>query len=754
MTPKRLFRAKNGIKFTAKVNICLLVWYNLRMDVLNRQCQQRLIEMLSASPAVLLVGARQTGKSVLARQIAALQPSVYFDLEEPGDLQALDNPGAELRRHPGKLIVIDEVQHKPDLFNVIRVIIDELRRQGNANGKFLLLGSVIEDLQRQAESLAGRIMEMQLHPFNLLEAQAVGELAAFGSWRQQHPSGHRQELLVDFLRQRGGYPESLLAGDESGARKWRQAHLRTVLSKDASQPKVAQARFLQLLKLIADKQGSVTPIQQFAHQLGMKKGATVASMLATLDQMMLIFSLPAYGNAKYQARKAAKYYICDSGILTDQLGRPAGGGGWEGFVIGNIISVLPAGWNCFYFKDARGREIDLILVQPGGAIWAIEIKSGTDLHIDRHLPRLFESLHPQRCFLVHGGSFKQRPSAAIEFRSLPDMMQEVIACDPDLRPQPTRSAPAGAGASAAYQQLMHSVATGDRMLNIRRDAFIADCIARAAVCCDQATGPSDRQARLVWAAMRDELLEWLRTESRIQPAGKQARPWQQALYTALEAIGELAPASSAGSSYNFYGDFPRLCCHDLFVHVTAVLLANSCHECILAMTTRRYRIREVMLAFICFWSGQPAEAAGLRWLTVEDEKLTVGEFIASHSRLAVAQLLAAELLLFLAGMILSEKLLADKSEGDRAQRGYFCWDPQLIKSVAALPRLEFFQRVSNREGAEALAECLGIEPSRQGIAQLKMQIDKYLHLRSKHAQVQQSDFCRALDLDNWHEFTD
>ena len=130
------------------------------------------------------------------------------------------------------------MQHKPDLFGLIRVLIDEQRRQGDASGKFLLLGSVVEKLQGQSESLAGRVMEMQLHPFNLLEALAAGSLSAFRAWQQERPAlgaGREEDALMEFLRQRGGYPESLLAGDEESARKWRHSYLRTVIRKDAKQ---------------------------------------------------------------------------------------------------------------------------------------------------------------------------------------------------------------------------------------------------------------------------------------------------------------------------------------------------------------------------------------------------------------------------------------------------------------------------------------------------------------------------------------
>ena len=339
---------------------------------------------------MLLVGARQTGKSFLAGKIAAGRASICFDLEKEADMQRLARPGVELRRHSNKLIVIDEVQHRPGLFREIRTIIDEMRAEGSANGRFLLLGSVTERLQGQSESLTGRVMEMQLHPFNLLEILAAGGLPAILPQQPEHQSVagiDKGERTLAMLWERGGYPESTLAADDEQSLHWRESHLSNAIRKDTG-ARGSKDRFLTLLRLIADKQGSATAKQEFARQLGLSKNDSVSAMLATLEQMMLIRSLPAYTrNIKQQVRKAAKYYICDSGIhhflinrkMADLQGKQAArlrGASWEGFVIQNIISVLPRGWRCFHLGLAGGRKADLILERPGGDLWAIEIKPG------------------------------------------------------------------------------------------------------------------------------------------------------------------------------------------------------------------------------------------------------------------------------------------------------------------------------------------------------------------------------------------
>ena len=228
-----------------------MIW---KIQLIERSCEKQLIKLLSASPAVLLVGARQTGKSSLARKIAARRASIYFDLEKEHDLRKLANPGDTLRKHTDKLVVIDEVQHIPDLFKEIRTIIDEMLAKGRAHGKFLLLGSVVERLQRQSESLTGRIMEMQLHPLNLLEIIAAGGLPAILPARRQSFAS-----VAEFLWTRGGYPESLLGEDDEQSLLWRNAHITNAIRKDAleSGTRIREKRFRKLLELIAEKQGSI-----------------------------------------------------------------------------------------------------------------------------------------------------------------------------------------------------------------------------------------------------------------------------------------------------------------------------------------------------------------------------------------------------------------------------------------------------------------------------------------------------------------
>ena len=575
----------------------------MAMRTISRLCERRLLQMLEISPAVLLVGARQIGKSFLARKVAAGFPSVFYDLEDPADLKKLDDPGTELRSHPGKMIVIDEVQHKPDLFGLLRVIIDEERREGAATGKFLLLGSVSGKLQRQTESLTGRIMEARVHSVDLLELLASGYPNGFLDGDKFRPATAAETVgwAMQFLRSRGGYPESILADSEQESMEWRRAYLLNSIRKDTanSRLRVSEKSFVELLRLIADKQGSATAVKVFADDLQLDH-RTVTTMLSVLEQMMLIFRLPAHAAVKQQLRKRCKYYLCDSGMHnclvrwgTDGQRRAVSaamqGANWEGFVIQNIMAVLPEGWYCSYSREVRrkasrkepGLEVDLVIQKPGYAAgaWAVEIKSGDDPDT-AGLRRAAGPLRPERSFVVHGGTAKYHDRNGIRVISLLDMMNEIRAHDsaPEYRAAIT---PGRQQASMKYRAVMWALDHERPDINMYRSEFVDDFSAAAATACRQASGPADREARAVWVKRRDELLSWLDAESLRQPAGEGARQWRRHLYSALQLVAGLRSPRLADMNregYNFYGEFSGLCCYDLFVCVTAVLLKNGCHQ--------------------------------------------------------------------------------------------------------------------------------------------------------------------------------
>ena len=202
---------------------------------LEPKCRAYLAEF----PAVALLGPRQVGKTTLAQQLAASQPSLYLDLEAPSDRAKLAEPELYLRQHSDKLVILDEVQRLPEIFQVLRGLIDANRRAGRANGQFLLLGSAsVELIQQSSESLAGRIAYLELSGFSVLE---LGEAAS-------------QRLWI-----RGGFPNSVLTTSDASSSRWREQFIRTYLERDIPQlgPRIPAETLRRFWTMLAHSQGGL-----------------------------------------------------------------------------------------------------------------------------------------------------------------------------------------------------------------------------------------------------------------------------------------------------------------------------------------------------------------------------------------------------------------------------------------------------------------------------------------------------------------
>ena len=349
------------------------------------------------TPAVVLLGARQVGKTTLAQMIAHDRPSIYLDLESPEDLIKLSDPTAFLSLHDDKLVILDEIQRSPDLFTVLRGLIDQNRRAGRKGDQFLLLGSASMDLLRQtSESLAGRISYMEMTGLNLLEVPA------------QKP-GDIQKLWV-----RGGFPQSYLAETVTLGMDWLENLIRTYLERDIPQMgfRVPASRLRRLWTMLAHLQGETINFSQLAANLDVN-GKTVSHYLDILVDLLLVRRLePWHANVKKRLVKSPRFYIRDSGILHRLLGipgyeallsNPVVGKSWEGFVIENILSVLPGTAEAYFYRTAAGAEIDLLLRLSSSELWAIEIKKGTAPKITRGFHQACEDVQATQKYVVYGG---------------------------------------------------------------------------------------------------------------------------------------------------------------------------------------------------------------------------------------------------------------------------------------------------------------------------------------------------------------
>ncbi|NDG74308.1 MAG: ATP-binding protein [Synechococcaceae bacterium WB8_1B_136] len=362
--------------------------------LIGRLALAQLETLLAQFPAVALLGPRQVGKTTLALQLAAKRPSVYLDLEAPADRARLSDPALYLASQANKLVVLDEVQRLPELFGSLRGLIDAGRRSGQANGRFLLLGSASMELMRQSsESLAGRLAFLELGGLNLLELEPR----------------HHEALWI-----RGGFPDSALAASDPASSLWREAFLRTYLERDIPQlgPRIPAETLRRFWTMLAHGQGSLFNAAALGRSLGVS-GKTVSGYLDLLVDLLLVRRLqPLHANVGKRLVKAPKLYVRDSGLvhtllgLDDReavLGHPVAGASWEGFVLENLITCAPQRSQAWFYRTAAGAEIDLVLDLPGGHRWAIEVKRSTAPRLGKGFHQARADLEPQRCFVVHAG---------------------------------------------------------------------------------------------------------------------------------------------------------------------------------------------------------------------------------------------------------------------------------------------------------------------------------------------------------------
>ncbi len=337
--------------------------------MIGRHLQSVLAERCEESPAVLLLGPRQCGKTTLAKAVGGF----YFDLEQPGDRLRLDVEWRDRMEGDDRLI-LDEAQSWPELFPRLRGAIDADRSRKN---RFLLLGSVAPSLTtRVSESLAGRVSRLHLDPLGLLEV----------------PGGD-----LDRLWWRGGFPEPFL---ERPDLRWQMDYLRSLAERDLPEWGLSAkpSATLRLFHMLAAVHGQMQNLSQLGKSMGLSYH-TVGDYLDFLEGAFLIRRLPVYAaNIKKRLVKSPKLYWCDSGLLHALLRtpdmealwrQPWVGAGWEGFVIEQIdrrLRSVGREAELFFFRTSDGKELDLVIAD-GEGLTAVEIKlsSSVDPGDVRHL---------------------------------------------------------------------------------------------------------------------------------------------------------------------------------------------------------------------------------------------------------------------------------------------------------------------------------------------------------------------------------
>jgi predicted AAA+ superfamily ATPase len=341
-------------------------------------------------PAVALLGPRQVGKTTLARALSGKTKSVFLDLERQSDRSKLIDPEAFFKDHTKELIIIDEVQHIPELFTHLRPAIDEHRQPG----RFLLLGSASPALVKGvSESLAGRIRYLELSPITLAEAE-------------------KNNIDFNKLWVRGGFPLSLTASNNLSSLTWRQQLIYSFVERDLSLlfgVSISGNTVRNFWQMLAHQQGSLFNAQALGLSLGVS-GVTVRRYLDFLEAAYLVRILqPWFVNASKRLVKSPKVYIRDSGLLhaflnlpdkDSLLGHPVAGFSWEGFVIEQIIYSMPNDVSAFFYRTHHGAEADLVLVRGVTPIAAIEIKLTNAPIVSRGFYQAIEDLSVDKGFLI------------------------------------------------------------------------------------------------------------------------------------------------------------------------------------------------------------------------------------------------------------------------------------------------------------------------------------------------------------------
>jgi predicted AAA+ superfamily ATPase len=354
----------------------------------ERKSALQIRQQLGLSPAVAILGARQIGKTTLAKQIAAEFPdSIYLDLENAQARAKLEQADVFFEANRNRLVVLDEIQNAPELFSTMRGEIDADRRPG----RFLILGSASFKLLQQSQSLAGRLALVDMAPLLLSEV-------------------HQSFEDIQTLWVRGGFPGSYTAPQDDASWLWRDAFVRHFLHTDlpALGINVEPELMRRFWRMVAHLHGQLFNASSIAASLGVSS-PTVTRYLDHLVQSLMLRRLePFHANLGKRLVKSPKIYVRDSGLLHyllgmrnvhDLMGHPNTGASWEGFCIEQICNHLPTGASVSFYRTAAGAELDVV-VETGRETIGFEIKFSSAPKVSKGFWQACEDIGVHKAYVM------------------------------------------------------------------------------------------------------------------------------------------------------------------------------------------------------------------------------------------------------------------------------------------------------------------------------------------------------------------
>lgn len=385
---------------------------------IKRYIQKEVEDALQRQAAVVIIGPRQIGKTTLAMNIAKHTQAEYLDLENRSDRARLENPDLFFDRNEDKLVILDEIHRKPDLFETLRGVIDEGRRKKKGKGRFLILGSAsLELIKQSSETLAGRVTYINMTPFTLYEL----------------PQNNKS---LDKLWLRGGFPESYLAKTEKESLAYRRDFIRTYLERDIPLfgPRVPAETMERLWTMLAHLQGTLLNASSLARSLQMSAQSVTRYIDLLVDLLLVRRLQPYHINTRKRLIKSPKIYVRDTGLLHALLniethnqlaGHPIIGNSWESFCIETLLPHLPWRSQAYFYRTARGAEIDLVIEHGDQKVWAIEMKNSQAPKLNPGFYEACEHIKPHKSFIVCPHIKSYPLTQDIEVLSLHDMMKKL-----------------------------------------------------------------------------------------------------------------------------------------------------------------------------------------------------------------------------------------------------------------------------------------------------------------------------------------